>query len=65
LHGIKSPEFFDKKVQSNLISVLQAQGFIDISDQQKIAAMPALTTLSDHLNDLLPARIWQSIRDTL
>ncbi|ALU43755.1 glycerol-3-phosphate 1-O-acyltransferase PlsB [Pseudoalteromonas rubra] len=65
LHGIKSPEFFDKKVQTNLISVLQTQGFISISEQQTITAMPTLSTLSDHLNDLLPARIWQSIRDTL
>ncbi|MBQ4813369.1 glycerol-3-phosphate 1-O-acyltransferase PlsB [Pseudoalteromonas luteoviolacea] len=65
LHGIKSPEFFDKKVLSNFINTMKEQEFIAISEQQTISATAPLTQLQQHLNDLLPARIWQSIHDTL
>ncbi|MDK1289144.1 glycerol-3-phosphate 1-O-acyltransferase PlsB [Pseudoalteromonas umbrosa] len=65
LHGIKSPEFFDKKVLSNFINALREQGFISISEQQTINAEPELEELQAFLTELLPARIWQSINDTV
>ncbi|KZN48954.1 glycerol-3-phosphate 1-O-acyltransferase PlsB [Pseudoalteromonas luteoviolacea] len=65
LHGIKSPEFFDKKVLSNFINALREQGFISISEQQTINAESQLEELQAFLTELLPARIWQSINDTV
>ncbi|KZN63111.1 glycerol-3-phosphate acyltransferase [Pseudoalteromonas luteoviolacea CPMOR-1] len=65
LHGIKSPEFFDKKVLSNFINALREQGFISISEQQTINAETQLEELQGFLTELLPARIWQSINDTV
>ncbi|KID58921.1 glycerol-3-phosphate acyltransferase [Pseudoalteromonas luteoviolacea] len=65
LHGIKSPEFFDKKVLSNFINALREQGFISISEQQTINAETQLVELQGFLTELLPARIWQSINDTV
>ncbi|AOT06576.1 glycerol-3-phosphate 1-O-acyltransferase PlsB [Pseudoalteromonas luteoviolacea] len=65
LHGIKSPEFFDKKVLSNFINALREQGFISISEQQTINAESELEELQAFLTELLPARIWQSINDTV
>lgn len=65
LHGIKSPEFFDKKVLVSFISSLKAHGFITISEQQCIEPTAHLSDLKAHLHALLPASIWQSISDTL
>ncbi|MBE0369760.1 glycerol-3-phosphate 1-O-acyltransferase PlsB [Pseudoalteromonas aurantia] len=65
LHGIKSPEFFDKKVLVSFISSLKTQGYITVSEQQCIEATQQLAELKSHLRALLPASIWQSINDTL
>lgn len=65
LHGIKSPEFFDKKVLVAFISSLKEQGFIEIDKQQCIQAQKKLEGLQYHLNELLPASISQSIQDTM
>ncbi|ESP94098.1 glycerol-3-phosphate 1-O-acyltransferase PlsB [Pseudoalteromonas luteoviolacea] len=65
LHGIKSPEFFDKKVLSSFINALREQRFISISEQQTIQAETQLEELQAFLTELLPARIWQSINDTV
>ncbi|KAF7768985.1 glycerol-3-phosphate O-acyltransferase [Pseudoalteromonas citrea] len=65
LHGIKSPEFFDKKVLVSFISSLKTQGFIRISDQKCIEPTEQLAQLKSQLHALLPASIWQSINDTL
>ena len=65
LHGIKSPEFFDKKVLVSFVSSLKAHGFITISEQQCIEPTAQLSDLKAHLHALLPASIWQSISDTL
>ncbi|MBD1582372.1 glycerol-3-phosphate 1-O-acyltransferase PlsB [Pseudoalteromonas sp. S16_S37] len=65
LHGIKSPEFFDKKVLVAFINSLKEHGFIKVSDEQCIRAQEKLQTLQHHLNELLPASISESIQDTL
>ena len=63
LHGIKSPEFFDKKVLTNLISGLKEQNYISICEQNTIHAQEAIANLQSHLTELLPASIWQSIHE--
>lgn len=65
LQGIKSPEFFDKKVLVAFISNLKAQGYISVTAQQCIEPTPQLDELRKCLQTLLPASIWQSIDDTL
>ncbi len=62
LHGIKSPEFFDKKVLVGFISNLREQGLISESDTG-LQGSNELCELYMHLKALLPARIWQSITD--
>lgn len=63
LHGIKSPEFFDKKVLTNLISGLKEQNYISICEQNTIHAQEAIADLQSQLTELLPASIWQSIHE--
>jgi glycerol-3-phosphate O-acyltransferase len=63
LHGIKSPEFFDKKVLTNLISGLKEQNYISICEQNTIHAQEAIANLQSQLTELLPASIWQSIHE--
>ncbi|MGB0840781.1 MAG: glycerol-3-phosphate 1-O-acyltransferase PlsB, partial [Pseudoalteromonas shioyasakiensis] len=63
LHGIKSPEFFDKKVLTNLISGLKEQNYISICEQNTIHAQEAISDLQSQLTELLPASIWQSIHE--
>ncbi|WP_105166704.1 glycerol-3-phosphate 1-O-acyltransferase PlsB [Pseudoalteromonas sp. T1lg23B] len=65
LHGIKSPEFFDKKVLVAFIGSLKENGFIKMSDEQCIRAEDKLQLLQRHLDELLPASISHSIQDTL
>ncbi|OHU86103.1 MULTISPECIES: glycerol-3-phosphate 1-O-acyltransferase PlsB [Pseudoalteromonas] len=65
LHGIKSPEFFDKKVLVAFISSLKENGFIKMSDEQCIRAEAKLEHLQHYLDELLPASISHSIQDTL
>lgn len=62
LHGIKTPEFFDKKVLSSFISNLREQKLISESDSG-LQGSPALCETYKQLQTLLPARIWQSITD--
>lgn len=64
LHGIKSPEFFDKKVLETLINSLKVQKLV-IDQQGKLQATPELTRLNQYLAQLLPARVWQSISNTI
>ncbi|WP_404392085.1 glycerol-3-phosphate 1-O-acyltransferase PlsB [Pseudoalteromonas phenolica] len=63
LHGIKSPEFFDKKVLTNLISGLKEQNYISICEQNTIHSQEAIADLQSQLTELLPASIWQSIHE--
>jgi len=63
LHGIKSPEFFDKNVLTNLISGLEEQNYISICEQNTIHAEKAIANLQSQLTELLPASIWQSIHE--
>ncbi|TMO48404.1 glycerol-3-phosphate 1-O-acyltransferase PlsB [Pseudoalteromonas ruthenica] len=65
LHGIKSPEFFDKKVLSSFIASLSEQQLISKQDDNKLIHSDALLILNEDLHQLLPARIWQSISDTV
>lgn len=65
LHGIKSPEFFDKKVLSSFIANLSEQQLISKQDDNKLIHSDALLILNEDLHQLLPARIWQSISDTV
>lgn len=62
LHGIKTPEFFDKKVLSSFISNLREQKLISESDSG-LQGSQALCETYKQLQTLLPARIWQSITD--
>ncbi|WP_404342965.1 glycerol-3-phosphate 1-O-acyltransferase PlsB [Pseudoalteromonas mariniglutinosa] len=62
LHGIKTPEFFDKKVLVSFIASLREQGLITESDNG-LTGSNELCELYMHLKALLPARVWQSISD--
>ncbi|MGO2074137.1 MAG: glycerol-3-phosphate 1-O-acyltransferase PlsB [Pseudoalteromonas sp.] len=62
LHGIKSPEFFDKKVLVGFISNLREQGLISETNDG-LEGSSDLCALYTHLKELLPARVWQSISD--
>ena len=62
LHGIKSPEFFDKKVLSAFVSSLKEQGFIEHNETTGICGTDSLQTLEQYLKALLPARVHQSIQ---
>ncbi|WP_372762679.1 glycerol-3-phosphate 1-O-acyltransferase PlsB [Pseudoalteromonas sp.] len=62
LHGIKTPEFFDKKVLVGLIDSLRDQALITEGEQGLIGS-PQLCETYLHLKALLPARVWQSISD--
>lgn len=62
LHGIKSPEFFDKKVLSAFVTSLKEQGFIEQDEAAGIRGTESLHTLEQYLKALLPARIHQSIQ---
>lgn len=62
LHGIKSPEFFDKKVLVGFISNLRDQRLISESDEG-LQGSSELCVVYTHLRELLPARVWQSISD--
>lgn len=64
LHGIKTPEFFDKKVLSSFISNLREQKLISESDSG-LQGSQALCETYKQLQTLLPARIWQSITDIM
>ncbi|WP_440054450.1 glycerol-3-phosphate 1-O-acyltransferase PlsB [Pseudoalteromonas sp. T1lg65] len=65
LHGIKSPEFFDKKVLTAFVTSLKEQGYIQHSESTGMQATDALIELEKHLQELLPARIHQSIQNIL
>jgi glycerol-3-phosphate O-acyltransferase len=62
LHGIKTPEFFDKKVLSSFISNLREQKLISESDSGLQGSQELCETYKQ-LQTLFPARIWQSITD--
>lgn len=62
LHGIKTPEFFDKKVLVGFIDNLRAQSLITDGDAGLIGSVQLCETYM-HLKALLPARVWQSISD--
>ncbi|CCQ12694.1 Glycerol-3-phosphate acyltransferase [Pseudoalteromonas luteoviolacea B = ATCC 29581] len=65
LHGIKSPEFFDGKVFSSLIGSMIEQGYLIQADESRLCANDQLAALQQSLMTLLPARVWQSIADTI
>ncbi len=65
LHGIKSPEFFDKKVLAAFIANLREEKLIKKCDDNSLVHSEALHIVNEDLHQLLPARIWQSISDTV
>ncbi|MFY8274446.1 glycerol-3-phosphate 1-O-acyltransferase PlsB [Pseudoalteromonas sp. SSDWG2] len=65
LHGIKSPEFFDSKVLAAFIANLREEKLIEKCDDNTLAHSEQLLVLNEDLHQLLPARIWQSISDTV
>jgi len=62
LHGIKTPEFFDKKVLVGFIDNLRGESLITESETGLVGSQQLCETYA-HLKTLLPARIWQSISD--
>ena len=62
LHGIKTPEFFDKKVLVGFIDNLRGEGLVTEGDNGLVGSTQLCETYSQ-LKTLLPARIWQSISD--
>lgn len=62
LHGIKTPEFFDKKVLIGFISSLREQKLIT-ETEQGLTGSNELCEVYLYLKALLPARVWQSIDD--
>jgi glycerol-3-phosphate O-acyltransferase len=62
LHGIQTPEFFDKKVLISFIDNLRGEGLITEGEEGLIGS-PQLCETYRRLKTLLPARIWQSISD--
>ncbi|MBE0352367.1 glycerol-3-phosphate 1-O-acyltransferase PlsB [Pseudoalteromonas lipolytica] len=62
LHGIKTPEFFDKKVLIGFISSLREQKLIT-ETEHGFTGSNALCEVYMYLKALLPARVWQSIDD--
>jgi len=62
LHGIKTPEFFDKKVLVGFISNLREQNLIS-ETENGLQGSTELCEVYIHLKALLPARVWQSISD--
>ena len=62
LHGIKTPEFFDKKVLVGFISSLREQKLIT-ETEQGLTGSNELCEVYLYLKALLPARVWQSIDD--
>ncbi|MFC3034879.1 glycerol-3-phosphate 1-O-acyltransferase PlsB [Pseudoalteromonas fenneropenaei] len=65
LHGIKSPEFFDAKVLASLVHSMKSQGLLTCSETQTLCGNDKLAALQHTLVTLLPARVWQSIADTV
>lgn len=65
LHGIKSPEFFDAKVLASLVQSMKSQGLLTCSETQTVCGNDKLAALQHTLVTLLPARVWQSIADTV
>jgi glycerol-3-phosphate O-acyltransferase len=62
LHGIKTPEFFDKKVLVSFIDNLRGERLITEEEKGLIGSAQLCETYL-HLKTLLPARVWQSISD--
>jgi len=62
LHGIKTPEFFDKKVLVSFIENLRGESLITEGDKGLVGSTQLCETYA-HLKTLLPARVWQSISD--
>lgn len=58
LHGINSPESFDKNIFSTLFSTLKAEGYLDAESQ---ASADKIQTLYKTIKPLVPADIKQSI----
>lgn len=65
LHGIKSPEFFDAKVLASLLNSMKEQGYVEQGAQNRLCGNQQLDALQQTLVTLLPARVWQSIADTV
>jgi len=62
LHGIKTPEFFDKKVLVSFIDNLRGELLIT-EGEHGIHGSTQLCEIYMYLKTLLPARIWQSVSD--
>ncbi len=65
LHGIKSPEFFDKKVLTSLINGMRDAGLLESDEQNNLLPTEALESLYQHLVALLPIQVMDSINETI
>lgn len=61
MYGIKSPEFFDKKVLSVLIGSLSKNDYVATDEQDQLTASPTLEVLTDTVTSLLQNDVLQSI----
>ncbi len=65
LHNIKTPEFFDKKVLTNLVSGLKNLDLLHTEPDNKLQASTELTPLFKTICQLLEPNILQSIKETI
>lgn len=61
LHGINSPEFFDKGVFSILALTLKEQGYLDDKDPN---SFQKIKLMNEILNPLITSRVMQTIEET-
>lgn len=65
LHGIKAPEFFDKKVLTGLIATLKSQAYIDVDQQGQLIADQRVGEFSDRIDSLIEPTVLQTIRQSV
>ncbi|MWN06060.1 glycerol-3-phosphate 1-O-acyltransferase PlsB [Gilliamella sp. Pas-s95] len=58
LHGINSPEFFDKGVFSTLVASLREQGYLDDQGDENV---PKIEKMNEILKPLITTRVMQTI----
>ncbi len=65
LHGIVTPEFFDKKVLTHLINALRDNDHIELSETNMLIGRSSLLQLKDTIGNLLDVDIKQSIEKAI
>jgi glycerol-3-phosphate O-acyltransferase len=61
LHGINTPEFFDKNLFHTFIELLTAQGLLVVNDENQLTFDESLTAMTEELERVLDASLRQSI----